>query len=86
MKLFWFLFIVSVAAVTITIKGEDGGVLFISLKELGIRLGLSESEMRNLAAAGKVRTVPYGRRRLVPIAEVERLAAELESGALTPSK
>jgi hypothetical protein len=73
-----------VLAGTTMIANDNGSILFISLKELGIRLGLSETEMRNLHAAGKIRTIPYGRRRLVPIAEVTRLAAALEAGELSP--
>lgn len=59
----------------------ETGAYFVSIGEAARRLGLSRATGYELVAAGRLRTVSYGRRRLVPVGEVERLAAEMTEGA-----
>jgi len=48
----------------------------ISVTAAAAALGVSVRMLRALIARGEIRTILIGRRRLVPAAEVERLAAE----------
>lgn len=47
--------------------------LAYSLAESEALSGLSRSSLYRLIAAGKLKTVQHGRRRLVPVQEIERL-------------
>jgi len=53
----------------------------IGIAEAAKQLGVSVFTVRRLADAGQIRTVNVGARRLVPIAEVERVS---EQGAGKP--
>lgn len=47
-----------------------------SLRDAAAFLGISERHLANLIAEGKVRSIKFGDRRLIPANELERLAAE----------
>ncbi len=50
--------------------------LAYSLSEAASLLGVSVFTLRRDARAGVIRTIPYGRRVLLPAAELQRLARE----------
>ena len=52
--------------------------LAYSLAESETLIGLSRSSLYRLIAAGKLRTVQHGRRRIVPRTELERLCTPIE--------
>lgn len=53
--------------------------LAYSIAESEALSGLSRSSLYRLIAAGTLRTVQHGRRRLVPSAELERLCSSIEA-------
>jgi excisionase family DNA binding protein len=53
--------------------------LAYSLAESEALSGLSRSSLYRLMAAGKLRTVQHGRRRLVPVQELERILSATEA-------
>lgn len=63
--------------------------LTYSMAEAEAATGLSRSTLYNLVAAGKLKTVQHGRRRLVPRSELERLCCadhgHLQTGAVDAS-
>ncbi len=52
----------------------------LSVRAAADHLAISESSVRRLIAAGMLATVRIGRRRLVPLAELRRLAAGQTTG------
>ena len=55
-------------------RGSAGTVAVLTLGETAARLGLSRSELERMIAARKIETLTAGFARMIPIAEVERLA------------
>jgi excisionase family DNA binding protein len=55
--------------------------LAYSIAESEALTGLSRSSLYRLIAAGKLKTVQHGRRRIVPRGELERLCGPSESSA-----
>jgi excisionase family DNA binding protein len=51
--------------------------LFTSVREAARRLAVSRTTLYELISQGEVRIVKFGSRTLVPVAELERFAAEL---------
>lgn len=60
---------------------DQTGAYLVSVPELGRRLGISRSRAYELVAAGAVRTVAIGARRLVPVIEADRYVAGLLTAA-----
>lgn len=54
--------------------------LFISVRQAHQRLGISRSTFYELVGQGRIPVAHLGRRVLVPVAEVDRFAAELVNG------
>ena len=53
----------------------DDRPLLLGIRDAARLLGISASTVRNLAAVGTIETTRLGRRRMVPRAVIERLAA-----------
>jgi excisionase family DNA binding protein len=62
---------------------ERGPKLTLTIKEAAKRLGISLERGYEAAALGHIPTIPMGKRRVVPIAALERKLAgeEVEAGA-----
>jgi excisionase family DNA binding protein len=48
----------------------------LSIKEAGVVLGISKASAYEFAASGALPTIKLGRRRLVPVAALDRLLGE----------
>lgn len=64
-----------------TTNNPPGEVYFVGVPEFGRRFGVSRTSAWELVWRGVVKTTWIGGRRLVPIAECERYAAELMANA-----
>ena len=56
--------------------------VFLSLKEFSFFTGLTLQTTTKLVASGEIKSIRVGRRRLIPIGEVELFALQLELFAL----
>jgi len=54
--------------------------LFVSMREAGRRLGVGLSTIWKLIQAGELPSTQILRRRLIPVAELEKFAARLQQG------
>ena len=54
--------------------------LFVSMREAGRRLGVGLSTVWKLIQAGELPSTQILRRRLIPVAELEKFAARLQRG------
>lgn len=56
---------------------DSTGAYFVSIPEMARRLALGRSTGYELVADGTIRTVSYGKRKLVPVSEIEQYASLL---------
>lgn len=54
--------------------------LLVDVDEAARRLGLGRTKLYDLIGSGALRTVTVGRRRLVPVAALDELVADLLAG------
>jgi excisionase family DNA binding protein len=59
--------------------GAPDGLLLVDVLEAARRIGIGRSELYVLLRSNRVRSVKIGRRRLVPVAELNRFVASLLS-------
>jgi excisionase family DNA binding protein len=61
----------------LTQANTDPPVLMMDVREAAIRLGLSESKVHRLIAAGEITSVTMGRRRKVPVEAIDTYVQRL---------
>jgi hypothetical protein len=55
---------------------SDDGALLVSSARGRLALGIGRSKMAELLATGEIKSVLIGRRRLIPVAELRRIAKQ----------
>jgi hypothetical protein len=61
---------------------SGGGVHFVSVREAALRLGIGRSSLYVFVHSGDIHLVhPFGRRSVVAVVEIDRLAAKLAAQA-----
>lgn len=57
-------------------KAEQAQPLLLTIKQTAKRMGIDVGRAYEAAAAGHIPTIPIGKRRMVPVAALERMLAE----------